>query len=188
MTGRDLSETSALLQAVARGDETALARLWAAHGTRVMAIGQRFLGSAEDGEDVAQETYLKLWRARHRFDPAKSSGEAWLYTVARNVARDKLRRQRIRWLAGLEDLRLEPVDDAPTAAVRAESRAALRDAQAALLELPDAQRMALLLAVVAGLETPDIAEVLGKSRGAVEQLLVRARKRLRLVMEEKGHG
>lgn len=190
MVGQAAQEGEAddLILAMAGGDETALAELWVRYGGAVRALGHKFLGSRSDGEDVAQEAFLKAWRMAARFDPARGSGRVWLYAIARNVALDTLRRQRIRWLAGLDDLTVEPEEPGPAADRKADARAALRDVHGALLDLPDAQRMALLLSAVAELETPDIAAVLGRSRGAVEQLIVRARKTLRAKMEEKGHA
>ena len=181
-------EADGLILAMAGGDEAAFAELWVRYAGAVRGLGHKFLGSRSDGEDVAQEAFHKAWRMAARFDPDRGSGRVWLFAIARNVALDRLRRQRIRWLAGLDELTVEPEEPGPSAERATEARAKLREVHAALLDLPDAQRMALLLSAVAELETPEIAMVLGRSRGAVEQLVVRARRTLRERMEETGHA
>lgn len=176
-----------LLVDLASGKQSALDRLWQMHGPSIRTIGSRFLGSPEAGEDVAQEAFVKIWRNADRFDPARGSGKTWLYTIVRNTTRDHLRRQRLRWLVGLDDLSITPVDPAPNQENQTVDRAKLRAVQAEILGLPDAQRMALLLSTTEELETTEIATIMGRSQGAVEQLIVRARRRLRARMKETGY-
>lgn len=168
-----------LLAAMARKEAGALTALEAVLGGQMRAVATRYTGSAADGEEVAQDALMKAWNAAQRFDPAKGSGRAWVFTILRNAARDKLRRRRIRWLAGLDELIDELPDEGPSSEIRLGAQQELAAVRRALGDLPDRQRMALLLAAVGGLETPEIADILGTSRGAVEQLLVRARARLR---------
>lgn len=151
-------------------------------GPQMRAVATRYTGSPADGEEITQDAFLKAWTAAARFDPAKGTGQAWLFTILRNAARDRLRRRRLRWLAGLDDLMEEVADDAPTSEARLGARQDLAAVRRALGDLPDRQRMALLLVSVGGLETPEIADILGTSRGAVEQLLVRARAKLRAIL------
>jgi len=181
-------DVETLIQAIATGDETAFSDLWALLGGQVAGLAAKFLGSAADGDDVAQDAFLKIWKQASKFDPTKGTGRTWVFAIARNAARDALRRQRVRWAVGLDELPSEPVDEASLVETDIVARERLRAVQGILLELPDKQRMALLLATVGGLETPDIAEILGRSRGAVEQLIVRARQNLRKRMEAKGHA
>ncbi len=181
-------DAEALIQAIAQGNKTAFAELWELFGGQVAGLATRFLGSAADGDDVAQETFLRIWKQASKFDPSKGAGRAWVFAIARNAARDALRRQRVRWAVGLDELPSEPQDDAPSADSDLAARERLRIVRALLLDLPDHQRMALLLAKIGELETPEIAKILGRSRGAVEQLIVRARKNLRKNLEAKGHA
>ncbi|MDX8352377.1 RNA polymerase sigma factor [Cognatiyoonia sp. IB215182] len=181
------NQTDALLRQLADGNRGALDQLWVLHGGAIHGIGMRFLGTADAGEDVLQEAFVKIWQNAHRFDPNRGTGTAWIFTIVRNVARDHLRRQRLRWLVGLDALVTEPVDTAPDQTVQADDRAKLRQVQAEMLDLPDRQRMALLLSATAGLDTHEIATIMGSSQGAVEQLIVRARRHLRARMKETGH-
>ena len=164
---------------MARQEMGALSELQSAMGAQLRAVATRFTGSAADGEEIAQDALLKAWNGAAGFDPAKGNGRAWLFTILRNCARDKLRRRRVRWLVGLDELMDDLPEDAPTSEATLGARQELIAVRRALGDLPDRQRMALLLVAVAGLETPEIADILGTSRGAVEQLLVRARARLR---------
>ncbi len=177
-----------LIKAIATGDEVAFSELWGMLGGQVARLATKFLGSSADGDDVAQDAFLKIWKQASKFDPSKGTGRTWVFAIARNASRDALRRQRVRWAVGLDELPSEPSDDAPSALVDIAARERLRVVQGLLLELPDKQRMVLLLATVGDLETREIAEILGRSRGAVEQLIVRARQNLRKRMEAKGHA
>lgn len=168
-----------LILAMARREVGALTELDAILGPQMRAIAARYTGSHADGEEIAQDALMKAWNAADRFAPDKGSGRTWLFTILRNAARDQLRRRRIRWLVGMDDLMAEIPDETPGSEAQLGARQQLHAVRQALGDLPDRQRMALLLASVGGLETPEIADILGTSRGAVEQLLVRARTRLR---------
>ncbi|MEL6573464.1 MAG: RNA polymerase sigma factor [Pseudomonadota bacterium] len=179
-----IDEIGALISQVAAGNAKAFRHLWDQLSGRLGAFGTRFLGSVEDGQDLAQETFLKIHRYAAQFDPTKGSGTAWVFTIARNVARDKLRQQRLRWIVGLDDLPIAVATASAGPEQLAVDRDALATSHAAILDLPDAQRMALLLATVGDVQTTEIARMMGKSRGSVEQLIVRARKRLRAMTKE----
>jgi len=164
---------------MARQEVEALNALEAELGGQLRAVATRYVGAATDGEEIAQDTLLKAWKNAMRFDPRRGTGRGWLFAILRNTARDHLRRRRLRWLVGLDDLMDELPDGGPTSEADLGARQELAAVRIALGDLPDRQRLALLLASIAGLETPEIARILGTSRGAVEQLLVRARARLR---------
>ena len=164
---------------MARQEMGALSELETTLGPRLRAVATRFTGSAADGDEIAQDALLKAWNGAASFDASKGNGRAWIFTILRNTARDRLRRRRVRWLVGLDELMDELPEDGPTSENILGARQELIAVRRAIGDLPDRQRMALLLVAVAGLETPEIAAILGTSRGAVEQLLVRARARLR---------
>jgi RNA polymerase sigma factor (sigma-70 family) len=80
-----------LLRAIAAGDEAALARAYDAHGGLVFALAQRVCRRPEEAEEVLQVVFLTLWRTADRFDATRGSLVAWLATMARNRAIDRLR-------------------------------------------------------------------------------------------------
>ena len=80
-----------LLGRVAKGDVTALRVLYDEHASRALAIARRILRNAEEAEDVVQETFLELWRRAHQFDGKRGGAVAWVVTIARSRAIDRLR-------------------------------------------------------------------------------------------------
>jgi RNA polymerase sigma-70 factor (ECF subfamily) len=80
-----------LLGAVAGGDQAALAELYVLTSAKLYGICLRLLADEAEAQDVLQEVYLTVWRRAEHFDPARGSPIAWLATVARNRAIDRLR-------------------------------------------------------------------------------------------------
>jgi RNA polymerase sigma-70 factor (ECF subfamily) len=86
-------EVNALLAKVAAsGDRDAFARLFNYFAPRVKGYLMRIGASQEQAEDLAQDVFIKIWRRARLFDPAKASASTWVYTIARNVRIDALRR------------------------------------------------------------------------------------------------
>ena len=193
---------AALVAAVAAGSEAALVELYDRHVDSVHAAAFRLLGDRQAAEDVAQEAFLTLWNRADRFDPAMGSLAAWLLTITRNRAVDRLRaagrRPQLVSIApagagdepdsaALERLAAErgvlggagAADTAadPAAALDlAETRTALRGV---LAGLPEAERTAILLAYQDGLSQSEIAARLGWPLGTVKTRTRRALARLR---------
>ncbi|MEM9168451.1 MAG: sigma-70 family RNA polymerase sigma factor [Pseudomonadota bacterium] len=87
-------ELNALLARVAtHGDKEAFGRLYAHFAPRVKGYLLRIGAQSEQAEDLAQETMLKVWRKAQLFDPSKASAATWIYTIARNIRIDALRRR-----------------------------------------------------------------------------------------------
>jgi RNA polymerase sigma-70 factor (ECF subfamily) len=169
-----------LLARLARRDEAAFAELIRHHFDRIYRIAWRVLGGAADAEDVAQEAFLKAWTAPGQIRDARAIG-AWLSRVATNLALDRLRRRRPDTPGELPDLA-----DPAAAADRGLQRTSLEaEVAAALTALPDRQRAALVLVHFEGLGNVEAAEMLGVSVEAVESLLARARRSLKLAFADR---
>ncbi|MDK3016157.1 RNA polymerase sigma factor [Pseudodonghicola flavimaris] len=179
-----------LVAAMAAGDRTALSGLIRLYGGGIQAFAGRSLGNVADGEDIAQEVFLRAWKQAARYDPRKAAVSTWLYRIAVNLCIDQRRRRGVRLFLGLETLEAaaEPPDPAPDAAQTVEARNQLARLTPVLEDLPDRQRMAILLRAVAEMDTAEIAQTMGTSPGAVEQLLARARSRLRRDLQEGPRG
>ena len=168
------AEDDLLMRRYAAGDAGAAAALIAAHAPRVLSLARRMLGEAAEAEDVAQEAMLRLWRAAPDWRAGEAGVGAWLRRVASNLCLDRLRRRR-------ESLAAEPPDrpdERPAALDRLaqdERAAALR---AALAELPERQRLAIVLRHFEERPNPEIAAILETSVEAVESLLARGRREL----------
>lgn len=168
-----------LVGLIAKGDQTAFSKFMSANLKQLTVFTTRFLATRSDGEDVAQQVFVDVWQKAHTFDGNKASPKTWLYTIARNRCIDVIRKRQLRQMVGLDDKTFDLFVDAPSPTQVVENRQELRRTLEALHRLPERQRLALLLSAVADLPVREIARVLKTSEGATEQLLVRARKRLR---------
>lgn len=191
---------AALVAAVAGGSEDALAALYDRYAAALHATALRLTGDRQAAEDVVQEVFLTLWNRADRFDPAVGSLAAWLGTIARNRAVDRLRaagrRPRLVSLGGIgeDDAGSEALERAlharggegvaaaagavdPAAAYEAtEAREAIR---AALGMMPELEREVILLAYRDDLTQSEIAARLGWPLGTVKTRTRRALARLR---------
>lgn len=161
---------------VQRGDASAFRTIVVHTQDRFYRLAARIMGSAADAEDVMQEAYVKAYRAisEGRFG-GRAELSTWLRRIVVNACIDALRRRAAR---PTPDASAE-ADDMAAPHLDPEASAALRDLSSWMAELPPEQRAAIVLCAVEGLTTPEAAETLGCSVGAVEQRLVRARATLR---------
>lgn len=165
----------ALLKRSAAGDQQASALLINRHSPRVLSLAQRMLGNRDDAEDVAQDVFLKVFRTAGNWEEGKAKFTTWLHKVTVNQCYDRLRKKR-------ETVMDEPPEqeddtDGPATQMLATQRG--KRLRAAIDELPDRQRAALLLSHYEELSNPETAEILEISVEAVESLLSRARRSLR---------
>lgn len=169
----------ALLERIAAGDQRAFGALVDRHGKGLRIFATRFLGNAEDGSDVTQEVFMTVWRRAATYDPARGKVSTWLYGIASNRCIDVRRKRAVLGFFGLDNRSDTVSTDEPDAEARTAGRQELAIVRGAIQTLPGRQKMALLLSVVADLDTGEIATAMGTSQGSIEQLLVRARRTLR---------
>lgn len=91
MAGQAQDDVAPLLQQVALGDRRAFAALYQKAAPKLFAVLTRILGTGQEAEDALQEVFTRVWARADRFDPEKGQAMAWLITVARNRAIDRLR-------------------------------------------------------------------------------------------------
>ena len=171
----DTPNDSDLMARLAGGDMSALGELARRHQGRVLELAFRTLGAWDLAEDVAQETFLRVYRAAKRYKPT-ARFTTWLYRIVINLCLDE-QRKRAKAGAPLEPAiheQLSASNDNPT---EKEEMAAL--VRAAVHALPERQRLALILHRYDGLNHTEISKVTGWSQAAVESLLVRAYANLR---------
>lgn len=166
----------ALLILFANGDPTAARDLTGRLSPRAFAVALRMLGNRSEAEDVAQEAMLRLWRMSPDWRPGQAKVSTWLIRVVMNLCLDIKRRQRGGTKA-LDDI-AEPAD--PGAGVVATlQQAARKDAlQAALDQLPERQRQAVVLRHLEELSNPEIAAIMDINVEAVESLTARGKRAL----------
>ena len=187
-----------LMLQVREGDADAFEQLVTRYQNRLLTVLQIWLGSRDQAEDLVQEVFLRVYRARDRYVPA-SKFSTWLYTIANNVAsnaRRKLARRREVHLqpadsrelpqASLEQLAKETSGLMPT---RLADKAELAQiVHMAINTLNDRQRMAVLLCKFEDLSYAEIAETMNMSPQAIKSLLSRARGNLKSALEPYLHG
>jgi RNA polymerase sigma-70 factor, ECF subfamily len=163
-----------LLGRLAKGDQLALGELYDIYAPLVNGLALRIVRDTADAEDVVQEVFVQVWRQASRYDPKRGSPEAWLCTMARTRALDRLRRRSSR--------REETEENAPPSAAvpRNEERLAVREA---LQGLSEDRRRALELAYYEGLTQTEIAFRLGEPLGTVKTRIRTAMIRLRERLE-----
>lgn len=164
------------------GDAAACTQLVDRHLGKVMALAGRMLGNAADAEDAAQEVFLKVWQSARSWRPRDARFSTWLYRVTLNLCHDKLRRRRPQ--ADAEELATLP-DRAPQADSLLQRDAVASAVTAALAQLSERQREALVLTYYLELGNVAAANVLGVSVDALESLLARGRQRLRALLTDR---
>jgi RNA polymerase sigma-70 factor (ECF subfamily) len=173
-----------LVRKAQAGDIGAFEDLVRRHQPRVFAIIGGILRRSEDVEDVAQQVFLKVYLSLPRFD-LRSTFSTWLYKVTVNECLDHLRKKKVRKLVYEADLSeeqaavLEGAVQPERHEVSSERRAELRQLVDRLLnELPDEERLMMVLKEVEGWTVEEISEVLNLNVNTVKVRLFRARSRL----------
>ena len=167
-----------LLHRVAeRGDIEAFRELYKSYGPRVKAYMMRRGADPDTAEELAQETLLTVWRKASLYVGDKGSATTWIFTIARNLRIDRLRRE-FAWQELPEGHEEIASDDAlPDEA--ASDREREERIHEALSELPNDQREAVILAYVEGLSHSAIAERLGLPLGTVKSRIRLAYQKIR---------
>ena len=180
----ETGEETSLLARVAAGESEAFRGLVDRHLPTVLAIARRMLRDDAEAEDVAQETMLRLWRNAAGLELGPYGVRPWLRRVASNLCIDRVRARRNTTV--MEEV---PEESAPPSQVRhlAERELGVR-VDAALQALPERQRLAITLFHYEGMSQIEVGEVLGISDEAVESLLARARRTLKVALKEEWRG
>jgi RNA polymerase sigma factor (sigma-70 family) len=178
---RDRSDEE-LLEAIATGDESALAALYDRFGGVAYGVALRVLRDRALAEDAVQEAFLAIWRSAERYRLERAKPSTWVLTLVHRRAVDLVRREDRR--------RAEPLDEPPEAAGgEVPEEAGLRErrvaVQSALRRLPDDQREALELAYYGGYTQSELAERLGVPLGTVKSRMFAGLTRLRELVPQE---
>ncbi|QYJ03173.1 ECF RNA polymerase sigma factor SigK [Nocardioides panacisoli] len=167
------------LRLSARGDRDAFADLYDATARRIHGLVVRVVRDRTQAEEVTQEVYLEIWRTAGRFDPDRSSGIAWLMTIAHRKAVDRVRSAEASSTRDTTYHRQNHVVDHDVTAETVEASLEARRVRAALDHLTDVQREAIDLAYFGGYTHTEVASLLdlpvGTAKTRIRDGLIRLR-------------
>jgi RNA polymerase sigma-70 factor (ECF subfamily) len=174
----DWSSDDALMMRASSGDAGAFSELVGRHEVALRRFCRSIVREEAASRDAAQETLLKLWASRARYRP-EGRFKAYLFTLARNVARSSLRKRKVRAWIGLGP---DPEASLTEALIRAQS---IDLVSAALDRLAEKFRTPLVLRFIEGLEYEDIAEVIGRTPSAARSRVHYGIKELRRLLPDE---
>ena len=167
-------EDAELLARFAQGDRAAAQVLTARLAPVVYTQAFRMLGDRAEAEDITQDSLLRLWHAAPDWQAGQAKVTTWLYRVTSNLCIDKMRKSNRQ----SSDAVPEMPDDGPDMERRLQDRARAQALRAALSDLPDRQKQAMVLRHLEGLSNPDVAQIMQISVEAVESLMSRGKRSL----------
>jgi len=175
-------DDDAVMMRIAARDAVAFGRVVDANAGLLHRLAWRMIGDAAEAEDVAQEALLRLWSTAGKWRPGQAGIAAWLTRVTVNQCLDRLRRRKF---ASDEEVP-ERADDTPGADAAMEADSLRRLALAALGELSERHRAAIVLTYYEELPNAAAAEALEMNVKAFESLLLRARSAMRGALAARG--
>jgi len=177
------AEDVRLMRLVSGGDTSAFEQLIERHQSLVAGTVARMLGSSSEVEDIAQQVFIRVWKSARRYVP-RAKFTTWLLKITRNLVFNELRRAKrhahvpLQTEPGAEEFPLKDETNPTPDASLLESELQ-RMIEEAITELPESQRMALILRRYEQLSYEQIADILDLSVPAVKSVLFRARTELR---------
>ena len=178
-----------LVRAYIEGDESAFSSLLARHLPAVYSFLFRFVGDADEAQDIAQETFVKIWKNLKRYDVSRSHFKTWAFNIARNAGIDSLRKKKhipfSRYEKEDADYSLAETlpDNAPGQELLLEQELEKENLYALLAELPLPQREVLLLRHEEGLTFEEVSQAIDQPLNTVKSRHRRALMALRTLAE-----
>ncbi len=182
-----------LMLAWQAGDESSFAQLVEAYSGRVYALLTRFLGQVSNREDLVQEVFIRVLRSRDRYEPT-ARFSTWIYRIVFNLATNERARSATRRHLSLDqasdthdegqslgEMIIDETSNEPSDQLERED--VVGAVRAAIADLPEQQRMALILAKYDELPYTEIAVILDSSEKAIKSMIHRARTSLRVALE-----
>lgn len=157
-----------------------MATAYDTHGGELFGFALHALGDEGLAEEAVQETFVRAWRSRSRFDPERGTVRTWLFAIARNVIAD-LARKRSR-------LRAPAAHDVPAREESLDDLLLAWQVEEALRRIGDAHRLVLVETQLRGRSHAEVARELGVPEGTVKSRVYYGLRALRNALEEMGHG
>jgi len=177
-TPPDFEADAALMRRIASGDQAAGRELMERSLKPVLAIGRRMLRDPIEAEDLAQDTFVRAWKAAANWQPGTAKLESWMCRIATNLCLDRLRKKR--------EATMETPPEIQDGAIAADDAMVANQAGMSVTEairsLPERQRLALELCHFQDFSNIEAAERLDVSVEALESLLARGRRTLKALL------
>jgi RNA polymerase sigma factor (sigma-70 family) len=178
-------DDASLGKLIAERDPDALEELYDRHGGACYGLARRVVGDEQLSQDVVQEVFLAIWRGAATYDGSRGSLSTWLFALTHHKSVDAVRRsQRHSGRRAPEDALTTEADPAPGVDEQAMASVRRDEVRAALADLPEPQRKALMLAYFGGYSQSEIAQLTGTPLGTVKTRTLAALRRLRGVLDE----
>ena len=175
------AEEAAVLARIRAGDGTAFRLLVDRHVSGLLAVARRMLKAEGDAEDIVQEALVRVWHHAGTLELGPGGVRPWLRRVVTNLCLDHLRRHRLTSVVA----EVPETPEAPAQSRSLEEAELSVRVEAALAALPERQRVALTLFHYEGLSQIEVGDMLGISDEAVESLLARARRSLKVALKDE---
>lgn len=179
-----------LMRAVCNGDQSAYQTIVKQHLKSISHYAFRLLGNPKDTEDITQETFLKLWINAEKWQPEKAKLSTWLHRITHNLCVDYLRKHgNTQTQENIEDEvdRQAELQESSRTTDKSDDKDEKTEKQerlkAAISELPEAQRSALMLCHYSGFSNKEAAAIMNISVKALESAISRAKRSLRKQMQ-----
>jgi RNA polymerase sigma-70 factor (ECF subfamily) len=171
-----------IVRAMARGDGSALARLYDRYAGTMLALAQRIVGRGAEAEDVIHDVFLEAWRHSADYDAARGSVKSWLLLRTRSRSLDVQKSARVsKKASGLDDAWLAELSDPSHDTAAGADQGRIRQV---LVALSPEQREVLLLGYFEGLSSSEIAERIGVPLGTVKSRVAAALAALRAALSD----
>ena len=181
-----------LMQRFQKGDEDAFNLLVRRHQKPLINFIARFTGDKDNAEDLAQETFIRMFKAANRYKPGRAQFKTWMYFIAKNLCKNEIRNRGRRERYHVDNIvsndnsidgndeEIDLIASAPAAAafqpeVALERKELRNTIQKAIAELPDQYRLPLVLRDIQGLSYDEIGNILELRSGTTKSRINRAR-------------
>ena len=171
-----------LLPRIAAGDQSAIRQMVTQKLPRLLTLGVRMLNNRAEAEDVAQETFVRVWKHAANWQAGEARFDTWLHRVALNLCYDRLRVKP----NAAEDEAPEQIDPALIPEEKLVKMQQGDQVSAALVLLPSRQREALVLQYYQEFSNVEAASLMDISVDALESLLSRARRNMKTLLLQQG--
>jgi RNA polymerase sigma-70 factor (ECF subfamily) len=162
-------DTEYLVSRAIGGDVQAFGKLYTSHVTRIYRYAFYNVRHKQHAEDITQEVFLKAWKAIKSCKGKEKTFSSWLYRIAHNLIIDKIRKRQ-RELSGVTEIATDIIDTSSNLEAGLEKKDLLKEMD----YLPSNQRQVIILKFIQGMDNREIAEIMGKSTGAIRIMQMRA--------------